>query len=337
MEIHNNTNIPEINSKSYEVDELKHLIRPNENMEYTAIHINIHSIPAKFDKLKILLSSLHHINIDIQFILLCETFLSDNNCDLYNIPGYNMICKNRPPGKRGGIAIYIQKHITYKHRPDLEINVENEFESLFIDMSINNKHIIIGEIYRVPNTNEKLSINRYETILKKLHNIKAKVLLATDQNFDYLKIQNHKNTLDLFNHFLSSGFIPTTTVPSRITHTSTTLIDNIYVDTQHDMRLIHSGTLIYDISDHLPIFLFYGKINKHKNKPLVLSCRSLNDSNMKLISDQLKKTDFSFLNNLNVDNAHEAFTNLLTQITDTYAPLKEVKIHPKNVIYNPWI
>ena len=59
--------------------------------------------------------------------------------------------------------------------------------------------------------------------------------------------------------------------------------------------------------------------------------------NMKLISDQLKKTDFSFLNNLNVDNAHEAFTNLLTQITDTYAPLKEVKIHPKNVIYNPWM
>ena len=118
MEIHNNTNIPEINSKSYEVDELKHLIRPNENMEYTAIHINIHSIPAKFDKLKILLSSLQHINIDIQFILMCITFLSDNNCDLYNIPGYNMICKNRPPGKRGGIAIYIQKHITYKHRPD---------------------------------------------------------------------------------------------------------------------------------------------------------------------------------------------------------------------------
>ena len=58
---------------------------------------------------------------------------------------------------------------------------------------------------------------------------------------------------------------------------------------------------------------------------------------MKLISDQLKKTDFSFLNNLNVDNANEAFTNLLTQITDTYAPLKEVKIHPKNVIYNPWM
>ena len=89
----------------------------------------------------------------------------------------------------------------------LEINVENEFESLFLDMSIDNKHIIIGEIYRVPNTNEKLSIHRYETILKKLHNMKAKVLLATDQNFDYLKIQNHKNTLDLFNHFLSSGFI----------------------------------------------------------------------------------------------------------------------------------
>ena len=82
MEIHNNTNIPEINSKSYEVDELKHLIRPNENMEYTAIHINIHSIPAKFDKLKILLSSLHHINIDIQFILLCEIIVT---CTIFQV------------------------------------------------------------------------------------------------------------------------------------------------------------------------------------------------------------------------------------------------------------
>ena len=133
-------------------------------------------------------------------------------------------------------------------------------------------------------------------------------LLATGQHIDIIKM-------------LSSIFIPQLyccelhiLAPHWLT---------IYV--QHDMRNIHSGTLIYEISDHLPFFVLREKI---------FSCISLNDNNMKLISDQLKKTDF-FLNNRNVDNAYEAFTNLLTEITDTYSPLKEVIIHHKNVITNP--
>ena len=153
-----NTDSNVLCSSSYEIDDLKHILNKNETMKCAAIHINIHSIPAKLDKLKIVLSSLHNINIDIQFILLCETFLSDNNCNLCNIPGYNLICKDRAVGKRGGVAIYKQENMTYKNRPDLEINVENEFESLFIDTTINNEKVVVGEIYRVPNTSEPLSV-----------------------------------------------------------------------------------------------------------------------------------------------------------------------------------
>ena len=335
--ISNDTNLNEISSHSYEIDDLKHLLKPNESMKYTAIHINIHSLPAKIDKLRTLISSLQNINIEIQFLLLCETFLSDNNYNLYKIPGYNLICKNRPTGKRGGIAMYIKDNINYRIRPDLEINIEKEFESLFIDTTINNENIIVGEIYRVPNTNEKVSIARYELILKQIQNTKARVLLGTDQNFDYLKILNHRNTYDLFNHFLSSGLIPTTTIPSRITHTSATLIDNIYVDLRHDIRHIHSGTLIYDISDHLPIFFFYGKIAKQKSKSMVFSCRKLDNNNMKLITEDLAKRDFTFIHTLSVDNAYENFTKLLTDIIDIHAPIKEIKIHPRKIIYNPWM
>ncbi|KAK2151928.1 hypothetical protein LSH36_345g01019 [Paralvinella palmiformis] len=54
-------------------------------------------------------------------------------------------------------------------------------------------------------------------------------ILATDQNFDFAKINTQTNTSDLFDIFYSRNFIPTITKPTRITPSSTTIIDNIYV------------------------------------------------------------------------------------------------------------
>ena len=67
---------------------------------------------------------------------------------------------------------------------DLECNIENEFESLFIEARLGNNDIIVGEMYRVPNTNEVDSIHRYNSILNKLSNERKEILIVTDQNFD---------------------------------------------------------------------------------------------------------------------------------------------------------
>ena len=63
--------------------------------------------------------------------------------------------------------------------------------------------------------------------------------------------------------FLSNGFIPTITKPTRITHTTAALIDNIYISAKS--KDISSGILNFDISDHLPIFMFAN--SKQKNEP----------------------------------------------------------------------
>ena len=55
-----------------------------------------------------------------------------------------------------------------------------------------NRGTIVGEIYPVPNTSEITSINRYENITKKLSDMPQKVVIGTDQNFDYLKVNSHK-------------------------------------------------------------------------------------------------------------------------------------------------
>ena len=43
---------------------------------------------------------------------------------------------------------------------------EHSFESVFVEVLINNAvNIIVGEIYRVPNSNRQLSIQYYEDII----------------------------------------------------------------------------------------------------------------------------------------------------------------------------
>ena len=56
--------------------------------------------------------------------------------------------------------------------------------------------------------------------------------------------------------YFSAGFIPTITRPTRITHDSATLIDNIYVKCKQLGNNIVSCILTADISDHFPVLLF---------------------------------------------------------------------------------
>ena len=55
------------------------------------------------------------------------------------------------------------------------------------------------------------------------------VKIGTDQNFNYLDNKRHSKTRDLLDIFISSGFLPTVTLPTRITHNTSTLNDNIYI------------------------------------------------------------------------------------------------------------
>ena len=94
------------------------------------MHINIHSLPSKFDQLKEIIVKLKLNNTQIDFILLCETFLNDENADMYQIPGYSFIQKNRKIKSKGGVGIYISNQYTYIERPDLTTNYEGEFECI---------------------------------------------------------------------------------------------------------------------------------------------------------------------------------------------------------------
>jgi len=75
----NQFNIFDVTSQYYELDQLSlnntnHPNNQKNNFDYSTLHLNIHSLPAKIDNLKGLISELHEQNVEIDFILLCETF-----------------------------------------------------------------------------------------------------------------------------------------------------------------------------------------------------------------------------------------------------------------------
>jgi hypothetical protein len=126
------------------------------------MHLNVRSLPDKVNKLQLLLTDLNDNDIQFDLILICETFLTETNKNMYNISGYTFVGKNRKHAKCGGVGMFIREGLSFKIRDDLSICVEQEFESIFIEIQNEKQNVVIGEIYRC-----HISIQRYDEILSK--------------------------------------------------------------------------------------------------------------------------------------------------------------------------
>ena len=224
---------------------------------------------------------------------------------------------NRKIKAIGGVAIYIRDNIQYNLREDLSIFIEGEFESMFIESINNDQTSIVSEIYRIPNTNVNVSIQRYEAMLHKTENSNSQFIIGTDQNFDYLKINSYKLSTDFLPLYLAANTIPTFTKPARIIHTSATLIDNVYV--QHTTPFVHSGILFSYISDHLPIFCLIGK-------PLIFKHVPLFNVSIRHIKYALQQINWTYRHQLYINNAFKNFTEHLNYTIASYASEKTVKL-----------
>ena len=134
---YDDNDIPCIDSKYYDLDEFESLyVTKNlDRSEYSYIHMNIRSLPNKFDALDVLLSNLKSGHIEFDFILMCETFLTDANNAMYNFNGYKFVGKNRVHIKCGGVGIFVKNGISFKIREDLSRFIEHVFEYIFIEVT----------------------------------------------------------------------------------------------------------------------------------------------------------------------------------------------------------
>ena len=159
----------------------------------------------------------------------------------------------------------------YRSRPDLEPNEKNpSCEQCYIEIKNNKDNVLVGSMYRPPNTNinDFLEIFRYQ--MNKINNMKHECIIGLDHNLDLLKQSRHPKTREFLECILDLNLLPTITKPTRISKTSATLIDNILLSKNLQPEF-ESLIIIDDLSDHLPcVTLFTNQQGCHRVKSLDL-------------------------------------------------------------------
>ena len=133
--------------------------------ELNIIQLNIRGLIGKQQNL-IQETTTNNGNKKVDIYILCETWLTEHNHGMINIPNYLYIGKHRKNKRGGGVGILIHNSLTFKERPDITIPTTSDLETMFVDIKTNRGNLIVGSMYRPPHTNEKQFVTDHGLLLK---------------------------------------------------------------------------------------------------------------------------------------------------------------------------
>ena len=296
-------------------------------------HVNIRS--ARKNLGAFYLNILKH---EFTVIALTETWLNDNDCDLYGLSGYKVIGLHRVNRTDGGVTVCIRDHVSFREGPDLSSSTE-DFETVFIEIEKGNqqnaRNVLIGVIYRPPNQDMLLFNEKLNNIMNDVRMENKICYLLGDYNINILNCASHVHTAQFVDMMSSSGFLPLITRPTRVTATSPTLIDNIFTNYLGDIGHSIQGLFITDVSDHFPIF--------HVSRGMQMSdvdthiCRRLYSlRNKEEFCDAISTTNWDEINRAtDTQQAFDLFHNRLTELYNRHFP--KVRIKKKYNNRKPWL
>ena len=196
------------------------------NNSLSLFHMNIRSLPKYFDELEIYLESLKY---QFSIIGITETRLNASNEESYSLKKYSSINEYRRGRKGGGVSLFVHDSIKYNRRTDLDF-FDCEMETIFIELDKSifstKRNIILGLIYRMPDSSVKVFNERMESNLNVITREKKICYFMGDLNICFLKNESHKLTSDFIDIIYSYNVFPLISKPTRVTKTSATLIDH---------------------------------------------------------------------------------------------------------------
>ena len=325
-----------LNCKYYNVEAVN-----NNHLKYSRdlflIHFNIRSLQKNIDKLFHFVSQLKN-SPDI--IAITETKLNKSKiCFNIDLTGYKFIHSDSCT-KAGGVGFYIKSSLPYIVRTDIDLNLET-VENMWLQVETNNRPTTIGVVYRHPEYSvDQLSnfSNSLEKILQNFSNSKIDFFITGDFNIDLGSLNSNRVFRNYADNLISYSIKCAINKPTRITETSKTLLDHLY--TNNHNRLIFSGIIISDISDHFPIFAFICNSKaKTKKKVENFSIRDFSNFSVESFNDDLAIR----LSQFRVDeirSPHDQFKDFLTIFNDavnSHAPRRRATRKEKQIKSKPWL
>ena len=254
------------------------------------------------------------------------------------IPGYEFCHKDHNSKRGGGVALLLFSNIRYNM---LDMNKSNSctFEHLSVEIDLrNNQKLLVSSIYRPPNSSENDFIDQYSKFVCDLKKRENKgIVIGLDHNLDLLKSTKHAPTGRFISANLSLGLVPTITRPTRITRSTATLIDNIFIS-QTWLENFECGILVDDMSDHLPSIVSIKGLKTSKKEPIRITSRDTRTKNVRALKDSLNQIDWSDI--IEDNSPNKSMTNLHNKLVaevEHFTPVRTYNVNPKKARCEPWL
>ena len=199
------------------------------------------------------------------------------------------------------------------------------FESCIVECFLpNNDKLLIAVIYRPPSSNKADFIDKFENMLSVISNLRIPFLILGDFNIDLMGclpsrqqgIDRH--VLQFLECNLSHGMNPVCFIPTRITNSSFSLIDNIFAPYPCEATFV----VMEDTSDHC-ILMSDFKAQKIVNKENHLKRRNFSQVNMNELKSNLSDVGWSEVINENDPNISlDIFYRILNEKLDLHCPFR---------------
>jgi len=298
---------------------------------FTVLGYNINSIPKHLDDL--VNSCVLPLKFTVDVMCMCETKLTEEIQNLYDIKTYQMFTNNTSRGS-GGIAVFVHESHNACPRPDLTVN-NLIMESLFIEIFNKSSNIIVGMIYKRPKSNNQLFFDKLNEITTVLASENKRCYITGDFNINLLNSAMPASR-NLSNLFHENMFYNCITKPTRVTDSSATLLDHIWTnDLAHNL----DNTIIYShISDHFPVLSeFKSNVTIAQSGKIDIQYRDFSEQNVQLFTQHLQTVSWDLVYipaNPNIKLAN--FYTIFTTSFNVFFPLLHKSLKPK-ALAKPYI
>lgn len=293
-------------------------------LQKTTLHLNARSAVGKKDDITCFINQ---FSFKFDIIMMTETWYYDG-CDMLRLDGYSRFFINRPNRRGGGVCIFVDAYRTHELVSDFSV-ITDDFE--FLTLKTDSE--IVAAIYRPPNGNIVNFLNFFESFLEYINSNKYRFVCGGDFNINLL--EDTQSTCEFISCLHSSGFTNLISTPTRITITSSSLLDMMI--TNADTLVSNAGTISSDISDHCPVFMQYSSSKTEKRRQhQTVQVQNITDGSLQAFKRAVSMHDWSFV--YMIRDVHEAYLKFIESFTNIYLthfPFKTFK--PSKKIRKPWV
>jgi hypothetical protein len=217
--------------------------------------------------------------------------------------------------------------------PINDLKKEKLFEFCAIEFKIKNVKYLIGGVYRTPSHDYTTFLNSLDVLLNIIAGRANEIILAGDFNIDILTDTIQKQRL--LNVFKSYGMVHTVNIPTRVTHSTATAIDNIFISNHVHNYEVES--FVTALSDHdgqlLSLNIDSKKINNNL-KILTTKIRRFEPRKMVQFTQDIGVTNWSSVYFSSVEEKFSNFSKTFCLFFEKHFPVVNRRIYERK---NEWI